>query len=97
MLPGACVHTKKFFASSCLSNVHEHFLATALTVCYSYHLLQWVQNLDGSNLHAVATGLVQNYGLCVDTYAQHLYYIQGGNGGSITCFAYGKTQCNTPT
>lgn len=55
-----------------------------------------VQNLDGTGFQTVATGLTKNYGLCVDTYARHLYYIQGGNGGSITCHAYGSTPCNTP-
>lgn len=56
-----------------------------------------VQNLDGSNLQVVAAGLIQNYGLCIDRYAQHVYYIQGGNGGSISCYAYGSKKCNTPT
>jgi hypothetical protein len=58
--------------------------------------LQAVQNLDGSNFQTLETGLIQNYGLCLDRYAKHVYYIQGGNGGSISCKAYGSTPCNTP-
>lgn len=53
-------------------------------------------NRDGSNLKWIATGLIMNYGLCVDDYNRHVYYIQGGNGGSISCYAYGDTPCNTP-
>jgi len=56
-----------------------------------------VQNLDGSNLRVLYSGLIQNYGLCLDRYAKHVYYIQGGNGGSISCHAYGSTPCNTPS
>jgi len=54
-----------------------------------------VCNLDGTNLQTWETGLIQNYGLCLDKYAKHVYYIQGGNGGSISCRAYGSTPCNT--
>jgi len=52
-----------------------------------------VQNLDGSNLKILNTGLIQNYGLCIDKYAQQVFYIQGGNGGTISCYAYGNTPC----
>ena len=36
------------------------------------------------------------YGLCVDTVAQHVYYIVGGHGGSIRCVNYGTTPCKAP-
>lgn len=58
---------------------------------------QQVQNLDGTGLTILYSGLIQNYGLCLDRYAKHVYYIQGGNGGSISCHAYGTTPCNTTT
>jgi hypothetical protein len=58
---------------------------------------QQVANMDGSNLRTLYSGLIQNYGLCLDRYAKHVYYIQGGNGGSISCHAYGSTPCNTTT
>jgi len=54
-----------------------------------------VMNLDKTGFQTIKTGLIQNYGLCVDTYARHVYYIQGGNSGSISCHAYGSTPCNT--
>jgi hypothetical protein len=38
-------------------------------------------------------GLIQNYGLCLDTLKQQVYWVQGGNGGSINCFAYGDVAC----
>ena len=38
-------------------------------------------------------GLIQNYGLCIDTLAKQVYWVQGGNGGSIHCYAYGDTSC----
>ena len=53
--------------------------------------------MDGTGLTTLETGLIQNYGLCLDRYARHVYYIQGGHGGSISCKAYGSTPCNTPT
>jgi uncharacterized surface protein with fasciclin (FAS1) repeats len=55
----------------------------------------WVQNLDGTGHRVLATNLTMNYGLCVDRYARHLYYIVGGHGGKIFCHAYGSTPCNT--
>ncbi len=54
-------------------------------------------NMDGTGLTVLKTGLIQNYGLCLDTYARHVYYIQGGNGGSISCHAYGSNPCLTST
>ncbi len=37
--------------------------------------------------------VVNPYGLCVDDYHQHLFYIVGGHGGQIRCHAYGATPC----
>lgn len=52
-----------------------------------------VMAYNGSNYKVLETGLIQNYGLCVDTYAKHVYYIQGGHGGGINCLAYGGKPC----
>jgi len=48
---------------------------------------------QGTVLKELATGTIKNYGLCVDTYHQHVFYIQGGHGGQINCVAYGSTPC----
>ncbi len=53
--------------------------------------------MDKTGLTTLKTGLIQNYGLCLDTYAKHVYYIQGGNDGSISCHAYGPNPCKTAT
>jgi hypothetical protein len=58
---------------------------------------QQVVNMDKTGLTTLKTGLIQNYGLCLDTYAKHVYYIQGGNDGSISCHAYGPNPCKTAT
>ena len=50
-------------------------------------------NYDGTNATKLYGGLQKNYGLCVDTYAQQVFYIQGGHGGTISCHAYGSTAC----
>lgn len=50
-------------------------------------------SLNGSNYEVLATGLAQNYGLCLDRVQKHVFYIQGGHGGSISCFAYGGVPC----
>ena len=60
-----------------------------------FMFMQQVQSINGSTPQVLYSGLIQNYGLCIDRYAQHVYYIQGGNGGSISCHAYGSTPCNT--
>lgn len=48
---------------------------------------------NGSNYRVLAENLHQNYGLCVDTLARHVYYVQGGHGGSINCYPYGDSPC----
>jgi len=53
----------------------------------------WVMNLTGGNLTKLKDNLVHNYGLCLDKQHEQLFYVQGGNGGSISCLAYGKTPC----
>jgi len=52
-----------------------------------------VMAFNGSNYRVLAENLAQNYGLCVDTLARHVYYIQGGHGGSISCYPYGDAPC----
>jgi len=53
----------------------------------------WVANSTGGNMTLLKSGLVHNYGMCMDKMHQHLFYVQGGSGGSITCMAYGKEPC----
>ena len=53
----------------------------------------WVANATGGNLTKLKDGLLHNYGLCIDRNQKHLFYVQGGNDGSITCHAYGKIPC----
>lgn len=52
-----------------------------------------VMYTNGTGYRELLHGLVQNYGLCLDTHLKHLYYVQGGHGGSISCMAYGSTPC----
>lgn len=52
-----------------------------------------VMAFNGSNYKVLETGLIQNYGLCVDKMHKHVYYIQGGHGGSINCYPYGSAPC----
>eukprot|EP00943_MAST-04B_sp_MAST-4B-sp1_P002089 g2089.t1 len=49
--------------------------------------------LDGTDEQILKTNLNRPYGLCVDDIKSHVYYVQGGHGGSISCLAYGKTPC----
>jgi hypothetical protein len=65
----------------------------SLTCCLC---CQVILSYDLTQQTTIATGLIQNYGLCLDKYARHLFYIEGGNGGKISCYAYGSTPCNTP-
>lgn len=53
----------------------------------------YMMTLDGKNVTVLKRGLNQNYGLCVDTFALHVFSIEGGHGGHINCHAYGKTPC----
>ena len=51
-------------------------------------------NIDGSDEQMLAGPHVVNpYGLCVDDFHEHLYYIVGGHGGQIRCVEYGSTPC----
>lgn len=52
-----------------------------------------VMSYNGSNYRVLEENLIQNYGLCVDKLAKHVYYIQGGHGGGIYCYPYGHTPC----
>ena len=49
--------------------------------------------MDGTDEKVLKTNLNRPYGLCVDDVKSHLYYIQGGHGGSISCLAYGEMPC----
>ena len=49
--------------------------------------------MDGTDEKVLKTNLNRPYGLCVDDVKSHLYYIQGGHGGSISCLAYGSMPC----
>ena len=49
--------------------------------------------LDGTDEKLLKSGLNRPYGLCVDDVKSHVYYVQGGHGGSISCMAYGKIPC----
>ena len=42
-------------------------------------------NIDGSDEQMLAGRVVNPYGLCVDDFHEHLYYIVGGLGGQIRC------------
>lgn len=53
----------------------------------------WVANSTGGNMTLLKSGLLHNYGMCMDKAHKHLFYVQGGSGGSITCLAYGKEPC----
>ena len=57
--------------------------------------LQVRLNLNLTQNTTIFRGLINPYSLCLDLYAQQLYYIQGGNGGSLWCHAYGHTACYT--
>lgn len=63
----------------------------------------WSVFTNGSNATQLlpnenyTAGLVQNYGLCLDSYAKQVYWVQGGHGGSIHCYAYGDTPCYKET
>lgn len=48
---------------------------------------------NGTGVRTLATGLTQNYGLCVDTFHKHVYYFMGGHGGTLFCKAYGEKPC----
>jgi uncharacterized surface protein with fasciclin (FAS1) repeats len=50
-------------------------------------------NLNGTGETLLKSNLNRPYGLCVDNLKSHVYYIQGGHGGSISCLAYGATPC----
>ena len=63
----------------------------------------WTFFTNGSNATQLlpnenaTAGLIQNYGLCLDTYKKHIYWVQGGHGGSIHCLEYGTEQCPKET
>ena len=50
-------------------------------------------NLNGTDENVLKTNLNRPYGVCVDDVKQHVYYVQGGHGGSISCLAYGSVPC----
>ena len=50
-------------------------------------------NLNGTDEKVLKTNLNRPYGVCVDDVKQHVYYVQGGHGGSISCLAYGSVPC----
>lgn len=43
---------------------------------------------NGTNYTVLKTGLSHPYGLCVDTVNKHVFYVQGGHGGSLRCANY---------
>jgi hypothetical protein len=45
------------------------------------------------NVRILKDGLAHPYGMCIDQTNQHLFYIVGGHGGYIGCYAYGSTPC----
>ena len=47
--------------------------------------------LDGTDEKLLKSGLNRPYGLCVDDVKSHVYYVQGGHGGSISCMAYSSS------
>lgn len=59
----------------------------------------WKVNTDGTNATKLlpnknrTAGLIQNYGICLDQTRQQVFWVQGGNGGSLHCFAYGDDAC----
>lgn len=53
----------------------------------------YMMDTDGKNIKVLKHPLTQNYGVCVDEVAQHVYAVEGGHGGHIDCIAYGKTPC----
>ena len=54
-------------------------------------------NIDGSGERMLAgPHIVNPYGLCVDDFHQHVYYIVGGHGGQIRCVNYGPNPCKKP-
>ena len=53
----------------------------------------WTFAVNGSNPKILKTGLIRNFGLCLDKFAKKIYYVQGGNDGSISCVRYNGTAC----
>ena len=53
----------------------------------------WTFAMNGSNAKVLKTGLIRNFGLCMDREAKKIYYVQGGNDGSISCVRYNGTSC----
>lgn len=56
-----------------------------------------VMYYNGTGFRKLATGLHKNFGLCVDSFHKHVFYTQGGHGGSVNCLAYGSTPCKSGT
>lgn len=52
-----------------------------------------VMYYNGTGYKDLVTGLHKNFGICVDTFNKHVYYTQGGHGGTLNCYAYGSTPC----
>jgi len=72
-------HSKKIFA-----------MVEGTTDDYGYlAMYDW----NGTNATVLKGDLVHPYGLCVDTINKHVFYVQGGHGGSIRCANYTETPC----
>ena len=50
---------------------------------------------NGTGYQDLVTGLHKNFGLCLDTRLKHVFYIEGGHGGSLNCLSYGSTPCKS--
>lgn len=49
-----------------------------------------------SKARVLRSGLIKNYGLCLDRDYERIYYVQGGNDGYIACVHYNGSNCSTP-
>lgn len=72
-------HSKKIFA-----------MVEGQTDDYGYlAMYDW----NGTNATVLKNDLVHPYGLCVDTINKHVFYVQGGHGGSVRCANYTENPC----
>ena len=50
-------------------------------------------DVQGTETVVAGPNVTNPYGVCLDDYNKHLFYIVGGHGGQIRCHAYGATAC----